>query len=406
MMTSDKLNIRKALFFNKGLGVSQLGLLPRGLDTKLLLSAFALASLGVVMVASSSITYASQYGDGLYFLKRHLVYLSLSLGLVLVVVNAPMDFWYRYSAWLLGVTMILLVLVLIPGIGREINGSRRWLPLGPLTLQVSELVKLSMVVFTAAYLQRRQSQVREHWQGFVKPLAVLGGLVLLLLAQPDFGSSVVLSGTVLGMLFLAGVSLWQFILLVMAGLTFLILAALSSPYRVERLVTFLDPWADQFNSGYQLTQSLIAFGRGEWLGVGLGNSIQKLFYLPEAHTDFVFAIFAEEFGWVGVVFAIALFVVLVTRMFSNGRKAAKRQNWFGAHVAFGFAIMIAGQAFINIGVTSGLLPTKGLTLPLVSYGGSSLILSSVMLAMVLRVGVEVEQMARVSQQVKRERLGA
>ena len=215
-----------------------------------------------------------------------------------------------------------------------------------------------------------------------------------------------LAGTVLAMLFLAGVRLWQFMLLVATGAVGLVMVAMASPYRVERLVTYLDPWADQFDSGYQLTQSLIAFGRGEWFGVGLGNSVQKLFYLPEAHTDFVFAIFAEEFGWVGVVTVVALFMVLVVRIFSNGRKAAKRQDWFGAHVAFGLGILLAGQAFINIGVTSGLLPTKGLTLPFVSYGGSSLLVCSVMLAMVLRIGIEMEQMERVSQQVKRERLGA
>jgi len=380
--------------------------LPEGLDVTLLLATFALVSLGIVMVASSSITFAAQNGDGLYFLKRHLLYLTMSAGLALVVLNIPMDFWYRRSAWLLAMSVLLLVLVLIPGVGREVNGSRRWLPLGPLTLQVSEVVKLSMVIFTAAYLQRRQSQLKEQWQGFAKPLIVLGGLIMLLLLQPDFGSSVVLAGTVLVMLFLAGVRLWQFMLLMVAGLLALTAVAMSSPYRVERLVTFLDPWADQFNSGYQLTQSLIAFGRGEWFGVGLGNSVQKLFYLPEAHTDFVFAIFAEEFGWVGVVTVIVVFVVLVARIFSNGRKAAQRQNWFSTHVAFGFGVLIAAQAFINIGVTSGLLPTKGLTLPFVSYGGSSLMVCSVMMAMVLRIGIEMEQMAKVSQQVKRERLGA
>lgn len=405
MTVLSKVSPGRLLFSDGQLRQPLRGIFPDGLDSGLLAATLVLVSLGIVMVASSSISFAAQYGDGLYFLKRHLLYVVLSVGLALAVLNTPMDFWYRRSAWLLAAAVLMLVLVLIPGIGREINGSRRWLPLGPLTLQVSEVVKLAMVVFTAAYLQRRQSQLKVQWQGFAKPLAVLAVLVALLLMQPDFGSSVVLAGTVLAMLFLAGVSLWQFTLLLLAGLTALIAAALSSPYRVERLVAYLDPWADQFDSGYQLTQSLIAFGRGEWFGVGLGNSVQKLFYLPEAHTDFVFAIFAEEFGWLGVVIVIAVFVVLVARIFSNGREAAKRQDWFGAHVAFGIGILIAGQAFINIGVTSGLLPTKGLTLPFVSYGGSSLLVSSAMLAMVLRVGVEMEQMARVSQQIKRERLG-
>ncbi len=385
----------------------QLGsLLPEGIDKPLLLVVLVLVSLGLVMVASSSITYAAQQGDSLFFLKRHLFYLVLSAVTGLVVLNVPMEFWYRHSGWILVGSVLLLVLVLIPGVGREVNGSRRWLPLGPLTFQVSEVVKLAMVLFTAAYLQRRQLQLKERWQDFVKLLVVLSVPVLLLLIQPDFGSSVVIIGTVLTMLFLAGVRLGPVLLLVLTGVTGLALVAVADRERVERLVTYLDPWADRYGGGYQLTQSLIAFGRGEWFGVGLGNSLQKLFYLPEAHTDFVFAIFAEEFGWIGVVLVVSIFVILVARIFGNGRKAARRQDWFGTHLTFGIGILIAAQAFINIGVTSGFLPTKGLTLPFMSYGGSSLLVCSVMLAIVLRVGAEMEQMARVAQQVKRERLGA
>ena len=384
----------------------QLGsLLPEGIDKSLLLVVLALVSLGLVMVASSSITYAAQQGDSLFFLKRHLFYLVLSVVTGVVVLNVPMEFWYRYSGWILVASVLLLVLVLIPGVGREANGSRRWLPLGPLTFQVSEVVKLAMVLFTAAYLQRRQLQLKERWQDFAKLLVVLSVPVLLLLIQPDFGSSVVIAGTVLSMLFLAGVRLGPFLLLVLTGVTGLALIAVTNRERVERLVTYLDPWADRYGGGYQLTQSLIAFGRGEWFGLGLGNSLQKLFYLPEAHTDFVFAIFAEEFGWIGVVLVVSIFVILVARIFGNGRKAARRQDWFGTHLTFGIGILIAAQAFINIGVTSGFLPTKGLTLPFMSYGGSSLLVCTVMLAIVLRVGAEMEQMARVAQQVKRERLG-
>lgn len=362
------------------------------LDKPLLLAVCALTSIGALMVMSASIGYSAYgYGDEFYFFKRHLLYLVISLGGALAVLQLPLHFWYRYAGTLLIGTAVLLVVVLIPGIGHEVNGSRRWLRFGPLTLQVSELAKLAMILFVAAYLQRHQMQLRERWQGFVNPLGVLAVFVALLLLEPDFGSTMVIGGTVLGMLFLGGVRLWQFAILMVlasAGVATLIMA---SPYRFQRLITFLDPWADQFNSGYQLTQSLIAFGRGEWFGVGLGNSVQKLFYLPEAHTDFVFAIFAEEFGLVGVIAVIGLLVLMVARIFAIARRAADRQAWFVAYAVFGFGIMMAGQAFINVGVTSGLLPTKGLTLPFVSYGGSSLLVCSLIAALVLRAGMEVNR---------------
>tara|TARA_R110000787_G_scaffold116082_2_gene226169 strand:+ start:8041 stop:9234 length:1194 start_codon:yes stop_codon:yes gene_type:complete len=362
------------------------------LDKPLLLAVCALTSIGALMVMSASIGYSAYgYGDEFYFFKRHLVYLVISLGGALAVLQLPLHFWYRYAGTLLIGTAVLLVVVLIPGIGHEVNGSRRWLRVGPLTLQVSELAKLAMILFVAAYLQRHQMQLRERWQGFVNPLAVLAVFVVLLLLEPDFGSTMVIGGTVLGMLFLGGVRLWQFAILMVlasAGVATLIMA---SPYRFQRLITFLDPWADQFNTGYQLTQSLIAFGRGEWFGVGLGNSVQKLFYLPEAHTDFVFAIFAEEFGLLGVIAVIGLLVLMVARIFTIARRAADRQIWFVAYAVFGFGIMMAGQAFINVGVTSGLLPTKGLTLPFVSYGGSSLLVCSLIAALVLRAGMEVNR---------------
>lgn len=362
------------------------------LDKPLLLAVCALTSIGALMVMSASIGYSAYgYGDEFYFFKRHLVYLVISLGGALAVLQLPLHFWYRYAGTLLIGTAVLLVVVLIPGIGHEVNGSRRWLRFGPLTLQVSELAKLAMILFVAAYLQRHQMQLRERWQGFVNPLAVLAVFVVLLLLEPDFGSTMVIGGTVLGMLFLGGVRLWQFAILMVlasAGVATLIMA---SPYRFQRLITFLDPWADQFNTGYQLTQSLIAFGRGEWFGVGLGNSVQKLFYLPEAHTDFVFAIFAEEFGLLGVIAVIGLLVLMVARIFTIARRAADRQIWFVAYAVFGFGIMMAGQAFINVGVTSGLLPTKGLTLPFVSYGGSSLLVCSLIAALVLRAGMEVNR---------------
>jgi cell division protein FtsW len=362
-----------------------------GLDTRLLLVACGLASIGLVMIASASISYAEHvYGDGFYFLKRHLIYLGMAVIAGLVVLQVPVRTWYRYSELTTVVAILLLVAVLIPGIGREVNGARRWISLGVINLQIAELAKLAMILFMATYLQRHQLEIRTSWQGFFKPMALLAIVVLLLLMQPDFGSAVVICGTTLALLFLAGVRLWIFGVLFASGAALLGVLAVSSPYRMQRLVTFLDPWADQFDSGYQLTQSLIAFGRGEWLGVGLGNSVQKLFYLPEAHTDFVFAIFAEEFGLLGVVVVVALFAVLVLRILAIGRAAVRRQDWFAAYVTFGIAVLLAGQAFINMGVTSGLLPTKGLTLPFVSYGGSSLLVSSMMVALVLRIGVDMD----------------
>ena len=362
----------------------------RHMDSKLLLSVLALLTLGVVMIYSASVSFAElKYGDSLYFLKRQLMYLMLGSLLAVVVVHIPTSYWYRHGLLLLAVAIFLLLIVLIPGIGRSFNGSRRWLGVGPLTLQVSEAVKVAVVLFMAGYLQRHQQVLRENWKEIGKPLGILAVLVGLLLMEPDLGSSVVISGAVLGMLFFAGVKLWQVGILVSLAGGLLGLAAWLSPYRLQRLVTYLDPWADQFGSGYQLTQSLIAFGRGEWFGVGLGNSVQKLGYLPEAYTDFVFAILAEEFGLLGVVTVLALFGFLLWRIFAIIRLAVRRCDWFSAYSVFGLGVLFAAQAFINIGVASGLLPTKGLTLPFVSYGGSSLLVSCVMVALILRFGIEL-----------------
>lgn len=365
------------------------------LDKPLLLSVLALISLGLVMVFSASVGFADYgYKDGFYFLKRHAAYLCISLCVALPLLWVPLHLWYRHAGLALLGSIVLLVAVLLPGIGHEVNGSSRWLRAGPLTVQVSELAKVAVVIFIAAYLQRRHLMLREQWQDFAKPLAIMGLVAVLLLLEPDFGSTMVIGATVMAMLFLAGVRLGQFLALVVLGIAGVLVLIVTSPYRFERMTGFLDPWADQYQSGYQLTQSLIAFGRGEWWGVGLGNSVQKLFYLPEAHTDFIFAIFAEEFGLGGVLVMLALFITLIARILMIGRAAADRQQWFVAYAVFGFAIMLAGQIFINLGVTSGLLPTKGLTLPFVSYGGSSLLISSVIVALVLRAGMEGGQQAR------------
>ena len=365
------------------------------LDKPLLLSVLALISLGVVMVFSASIGFADYgYKDAFYFLKRHAAYLCISLGVALPLLWVPLHFWYRYAGLALLGSIVLLVAVLLPGIGHEVNGSSRWLRAGPLTLQVSELAKVAVVIFIAAYLQRRHLMLQEQWQDFAKPLAIMGLVAILLLLEPDFGSTMVIGATVMAMLFLAGVRLGQFLALMVLGVAGVAMLIVTSPYRFQRMTGFLDPWADQYQSGYQLTQSLIAFGRGEWWGVGLGNSVQKLFYLPEAHTDFIFAIFAEEFGMGGVLVMLALFITLIARILIIGRAAADRQQWFVAYAVLGFGIMLAGQIFINLGVTSGLLPTKGLTLPFVSYGGSSLMICSVIVALVLRAGMEAGQQAQ------------
>lgn len=359
-------------------------------DAALFGCALALLVVGFVAMSSASIEYAAEkYGEPFFHSIRYLFHLSLGVVGGLIIYRIPMAFWQRTGWFWLLFGLILLCLVLVPGVGREVNGSRRWLAVGPITLQVSELVKVCVILYLAGYLVRRQDEVREQWMGFIKPMTVLFAVTLLLMLEPDFGATVVTVSTAFGMIFLAGVRLWQFSLVMLASLTALVLLVVSEPYRMKRLTAYTDPWADQFDSGYQLTQALIAFGRGEWLGVGLGNSIQKLFYLPESHTDFVFAIFAEEFGVVGALSLIALFSVLIMRILQAGRRAELMGQLFSAYVAYGIALLIAGQVFINIGVNTGLLPTKGLTLPFLSYGGSSLIVCCGMLALVFRINKEL-----------------
>lgn len=376
-----------------------------GLDTHLLLSALALVSIGVVMIASASIGLSTKVGGTSFdALLRHVAYVLISATLAFAVIQVQAWQWYRYSGWLLAAALLLLVLVLMPGV-EPVKGSRRWLGFGLLTLQVSEVAKLAVIVFIAAYLQRHQVRLRAHWSGCAGPLGVLAVVGLLLMLEPDYGATVVISATVLGILFLAGIRLWNFALLLAAGGSALAVLAIAEPYRWQRLTTFLDPWADRYKDGYQLVQSQIAFGRGEWFGVGLGNSVQKLSYLPEAHNDFILAIVAEELGLLGVVAVLGLFVVLVSRILFIARQAAARHYWFAAYAAFGIGILIAGQAIINVSVASGLAPTKGLTLPLVSYGGSSLVVCVTMVALVLRIGIDVAAMGEASERVKRERSG-
>ena len=359
-------------------------------DMMLFWSVLVLSLVGLVAMGSASMEYAEQkYGDSFYHIQRHCIYLLLGVVVAVTTVCVPHKMWEQYGWVLLLIGFALLIMVLVPGVGREVNGSQRWLSLGPLTLQASELAKLFAVVYVAGYLVRRTDEVRQQWSGFLKPMAVMAMLIVLLLAEPDFGAAVVLMGAVLGMIFLGGVRLTQFFALLVVCGGSAALMVMTSEYRMRRLVAFTDPWAEQFSSGYQLVQSLIAFGRGEILGVGLGNSVQKLFYLPEAHTDFVFAIWAEEMGAVGAIAVLALFGVLVVRILWVGRKAELCRQPFAAYVCYGAALLIAGQVFINVGVNTGMLPTKGLTLPFFSYGGSSLLAIFMLIGLVLRTDYEV-----------------
>ena len=356
------------------------------LDPVLGLLGLSLILLGLIAISSASIEYADvRYSNAWFHTQRHLVYIVVALVAGGVAYRLPQKFWMETGWVWLFIALALLILVLLPGIGREVNGSQRWLPLGPFTLQPSEVAKLALVIYLAGYMVRREHEVRYQWQGFLKPMAILFAVTLLLMMEPDFGATVIAAGTAFGMLFLAGVKLGHFLLVLAGALGALLVLVVSEPYRVKRLTAYTDPWADPFNTGFQLTQSLIAFGRGEWTGVGLGNSVQKLFYLPEAHTDFVFSIWAEETGFLGAMLVIGLYVALIGRIFWAGRRALSLSNPFGAYLCYGVALMYSGQAFINMGVSSGLLPTKGLTLPFVSYGGTSLIVCCFMLGLVLRV---------------------
>jgi len=372
------------------------------IDRPLLLAVLALLSVGLLMVASASFSYAAHnFSDEFYFVKRHALYLVIALGAMMVTFFTPPKLWSDYSRLWMLLAIVLLVIVLIPGIGRAVNGSRRWLSLGVMTLQVSELAKVAVVVFMANYFAQYKENFGDDWRDWVKPLGLLMVPLFLLLMEPDFGSIVVLTCTFMVMLFLAGTKLTHYLGLVFVGSAALYGFAAAAPYRMARLATFLDPWSDQFNSGYQLTQSLIAFGRGEWFGVGLGQSVQKMLYLPEAHTDFVFAIFAEEFGFVGVLCLVSLYVLLVLRIFRLSKKAIAQEYWYGAFLLIGFGFLISGQTFVNLGVNSGLLPTKGLTLPFVSYGGSSLLVTCAMIGMVLRIGHELHGDTQVVRRVRR-----
>jgi cell division protein FtsW len=358
-------------------------------DVWLVAASVLLILFGLLMVASASMVISErQYDTAFHYLWRQIAYLFMGAIAGFILYRTPTEKLEHYSPIFLLFAIALLTLVLIPGIGRQINGSSRWLGFGFLGMQVSELAKLFIVLYIASYLHRHLDKVQKHFSGFIKPIIVLGVIAVLLLLEPDFGATVVISGTVMGMLFLAGVRLRVFIIAALLAAAAMGTLAISSPYRLARLTTFLDPWQHQYGSGYQLTQALIAFGRGGVNGVGLGNSVEKLFYLPEAHTDFLFAVLAEELGLVGILAIMVLFGVIVYRGFVIGRIAFKKERFFNAYTAYGFSIWIGLQALINMGVNAGLLPTKGLTLPFMSYGGSSLLVMCMVLAILFRIDFE------------------
>jgi cell division protein FtsW len=348
-----------------------------------------LLAIGLLMVTSASVTLADrQHGDPFFYLERQLLAVALGLGAGYAMVRIPTAVWQRLGFALALAAIVLLVLVLIPGLGQTVNGSTRWLRLGGVVVQVSEPARLMLLMYVADYAVRRNDELRRSLVGFIRPLGPVGVAALLLLVQPDFGSAVLLLAITGCVLLVAGARLAVLGAGVVVGVTAMGLLAWLSPYRMKRITGFMDPWEDPYGKGFQLTQSLIAIGTGEWAGLGLGGSVQKLFYLPEAHTDFIFAVIAEEFGLVGSLAIIALYALLVWRALAVASAAAAAERAFQAYVAFGIAAWLGLQAAINLGVNMGVLPTKGLTLPLISYGRSSLIAVLGALGLLMRIDLE------------------
>lgn len=372
--------------------------MPVELDPLLLWPTLFLLLLGLVMVYSASIAMAegSKFTghQETYFLLRHAIFLAIGLVVGVVAFQVPLRFWQEFAPWLFLAGVVLLVIVLIPHVGRSVNGAQRWLPLGPINLQPSEFMKLLVVLYAADYTTRKLDAMGSFRRGFLPMAGVILAVGFLLLREPDFGAFVVIAAIAFGILFIGGINARLFILLAVVAVVGFALLITFSEYRRQRILGFMDPWQDAFGKGYQLSHALIAFGRGEWFGVGLGASVEKLFYLPEAHTDFLLAVIAEELGFVGVAAVVVLFGLLVQRAFAVGRQALLIDRVFGGLVAQGIGIWLGVQAFINMGVNMGLLPTKGLTLPLMSYGGSAIILTCVALAVVLRIDMENRQILR------------
>ncbi|MBL8394228.1 MAG: putative lipid II flippase FtsW [Candidatus Accumulibacter sp.] len=372
--------------------------LPSEIDLALLWSTLVLLVIGMVMVYSASMATAEaarQTGNqSTYFLLRHGLFLIVALVAAGVAFQVPMTTWQRWSPWLFVAGFVLLALVLIPGIGRDVNGARRWLPLGLVNLQPSELMKLFAVLYAADYTTRKMPHMHDLKKAFLPLASAMVAVGVLLLKEPDFGAFVVIISIAMAILFLGGMRARLFVVLILVLAAAFAALIIFSPYRRDRIFGFMDPWADAFGRGYQLSHALIAFGRGELFGVGLGASVEKLFYLPEAHTDFLLAVIAEELGFVGVLIVILLFGLLIQRAFAIGRQAVALERLYSALVAQGIGVWLGVQGFINMGVNMGVLPTKGLTLPLMSFGGSGILANCVALAVLLRIDWENRQMMR------------
>jgi cell division protein FtsW len=371
---------------------------PAEIDPLLLWPSLFLLLFGLVMVYSASIAMAegSKFTghQSSYFLIRHALFLCIGLVGGVVAFQVPLRFWQQWAPWVFLAGVVLLAVVLIPHVGRSVNGAQRWLPLGPINLQPSELMKLFAVLYAADYTTRKLDAMGSFRRGFLPMAGVILLVGALLLREPDFGAFAVIAAITFGVLFLGGINIRLFVLLaVIAVIGFAVLIWVE-PYRLQRIVGFMDPWQDAFGKGYQLSHALIAFGRGEWFGVGLGASVEKLFYLPEAHTDFLLAVVAEELGFFGVATIVVLFGLLVQRAFAVGRQALLLDRVFSGLVAQGIGIWLGVQAFINMGVNMGLLPTKGLTLPLMSFGGSGIVANCIALAILMRVDYESRRLMR------------
>jgi cell division protein FtsW len=368
------------------------------IDYALLWSVMLLLFAGLVMVYSASIAIAEggrfTNNQPAYYLVRHGIFLGIALIAAAVTFQVPLSLWQKYAPWLFMIGVVLLAIVLIPGIGKDVNGARRWLPLGFANLQPSELMKLFAVLYAADYTVRKINVMHDLKQAFLPMFGAMAIVGMLLLKEPDFGAFVVIIAIAMGILFLGGLKARLFALLTVGLLVAFAIMIVVSPYRRDRVFGFMDPWADAFGRGYQLSHSLIAFGRGELFGVGLGGSVEKLFYLPEAHTDFLLAVIAEELGFVGVLVVVALFAIVVQRAFAIGRQCVQLDRLYAALVAMGIGIWLGVQSFINMGVNMGLLPTKGLTLPLMSFGGSGILANCVAVAILLRVDWENRQLMR------------
>ena len=364
--------------------------MPLGIpDIHFILAACALACLGFLLVASSSVEVASdRFGQPFSFAMKHAFFLLIASIAGVIAYLIPTRSWYHYATHFLLLSMVLLAIILIPGVGLTVKGATRWLSLGIFNLQPSEITKFTMMLFLASYLVRRLEEVRQKFSGFVKPMAVVGLIAILLLMEPDYGTLLVLSCAVMGVLLLAGAPFTQYMVFGSALFLGLAILAVIEPYRIERIETIFNPWADRFGAGYQLTQALLAFGRGGLFGMGLGNSVQKLFYLPEAHTDFVFAILAEELGLIGALITVGFMIFIVWRGLLIGRRAELGGRPFAAYLVYGLVLLIALQILINLAVNTGLAPTTGLTLPLLSYGGSSLVMTAVSLGVIARVSAD------------------